>query len=163
VARYIDNASDLATNSPIQTTIIDFDQCGVNIHQLSENDELFENVDGENIKNVVSDPNIDPHLKLIMIFYLPLNQWDENIFDFVENCELTSKVSLLKLIILRANKDIDSEEQFSSFFNLLQKYDVQSQSKEQSFSMFPLTVSLCLETPEFIDTESDFYLIAQYM
>lgn len=145
--------NDTADISPIRTTVIDFDQCRISSHQLSKNDELFEKIDGEKVINIVTDDSKDPHLRLLMAFYLPLNQWNEDVFDFIKNCDLPSKKSLFEFIILRSGKDIHSEEVFMQFFDLLQTDDLENQA----------AISLCLNAPQFVDSESDFYPVAQYV
>lgn len=147
--------------SPLITSIIDFDAARVSADKLALNDELFASVRGEELKVKLKDQNLNHNVRLQLMFYLPLEQWDEENIQFVQQSNSRVKDELVKLISLRVSKDIHVPEKYTRFANFV--YGMEKQNQNENYPAFGLTLPMLLSKPELIQPENqDLTVIADY-
>lgn len=145
----------VAEISPLVTTIIDFDASRVSVDKLAKNDELYASIKGEELKTKIESKDLDPNLKLQLLFYLPLRYWDEDIIDFVQQSESPVKNELVRLVSLRAHKDVSSQERYTWFTDFV--YGEEKKYKNKYFPSQQLTHLMLRKKPESIPTDKEEY------
>lgn len=131
-----------ATQSPLETRLIDFDNSRISVSKLAGNDELYQVVDSEKVRKKIKDSQVNINLRLQFIMYLPMQNWDDEIFQLLdEHAEKPIVGQIANLISLRASKDVTTPELFNKFSLFIYRHE-RNTLKPDGFPAFYLTISL---------------------
>ncbi len=136
--------------SPLETTIIDFDRSRVSSHKLANHEELYKNINTTKVKDLIGDESKNIHLRLTLILYLPLSEWDDSVMRLVnENSENNISDQIANLVSLRMIKNVTDEQRYTWFASFLLNKEKLS-VRGDSFPTFRLTIKVVKEKPDLI-------------
>lgn len=128
--------------SPLETRVIDFDDSRVSVSKLAGNDELYQVVDSKKVREKIRDSQVNINLRLQFIMYLPMQNWDEGVFQLLdEHADKPLVGQIARLISIRASKDVTTPELFNQFSNFIYRHE-RNTLKPEGFPAFYLTISL---------------------
>ncbi len=129
--------------SPLQTYIIDFDAARLSVSKLQENRELYSSIDGQKIHSLLMNETIGEPLKMHLLAYLPLADWDTEIYSFFSRCDMNVRDNLLKLVARRsATEKIPSKLYRVLLFATYRKERKDLRARNSVAPHFPLTLEL---------------------
>lgn len=157
VSQVVDNNE----GTPVNTTIIDFDNSKTSFTKLAENDELLKYVDGNAVSNLVKDTKLNPNIRIQLAFYLPLELWDNEIAEFVRSSNSQEKSTLLRLIVWRACKGNLPDDKFTWFAEFV--YKMEKDNLVDGIPQFRLThIMLSQNSHQINESRKSLFCIASY-
>ncbi len=104
--------TDETIDTPIITSVIDFDKSYVNQYKIANNDELYESVDPDVLIKKIFDLENPLQVRLNLILYLPLEHWNQEIINLVDEQDYRFRSIVCHVIEVRLAKDVKNSEQF---------------------------------------------------
>ncbi len=129
--------------SPLQTHIIDFDAARLSPYKLQDNSELYETIDGERILSLIKNASTSEPIRTHLLAYLPLANWDTEVYTFFTKCHAQVRERLLGLIVRRAaTEKIPPTLQRVFLFAAYRNERNDLRSGRHGASPFPMTLAL---------------------
>lgn len=136
--------TDPSIDSPIISSVIDFDKAFINSHKLMKNDELYEAVNPDTVKQKIFDQNVPIQIRHSLILYLPVNHWDEKICAMIENSKDDYLVSqAYDVLVHRLQKDIGQPDTYARMANFVYTHILEIPQEKM---MYTLRVDAFLES-----------------
>ncbi len=150
--------------SPLVTSIIDLDRAKVAPGEIIWNTELLASIDSRAVKERLVDPKLHLHLRQQLLFYLPVEEWDEETRLVVEQCDMATKRKIAWFIAHALQKEPRETERYNWFFEIVRGLEQQDAEGDDEKTSFPFSqVAFMARDPEAPRSSSSILrLLARY-
>jgi hypothetical protein len=121
-------------------------------------------VDSEAVLEKIKNPKTNDHLKILLVFYLPLTAWDDDIFEMVSEKKNSGQLEkLFELISKRAPQDLDSPELFTKFAEFVYEFEITASRSTNNLLNFDFTILMIKSKTDLISSNSKLAFCAEYL